>query len=311
MASSAARFPCRQVWKWICLGTVAMAACANQRDAVGCEAVDADSAASDRRAHLSDDMRRSEIDGMAMVLVPSSEFRMGAQDDPLAVRTEMPQHAVVLGAFWMDQTEVTNRMFASCVAAGGCDPPVSQGSYLRSQYYGHDTCADYPVIHVTWFDSQSYCAWAGRRLPTEAEWEKAARGLDGRVYPWGNDPPTGTLANFCDKNCSSDSRAWDVDDGYVDPAPVGTYPAGASYYGVLDMAGNVSEWVADWSQVDYYSFSPYDNPTGPSSGDTRVVRGGSWVSIPQGLRVTDRWAAKPELSTDAFGFRCAMDGESG
>jgi formylglycine-generating enzyme required for sulfatase activity len=247
---------------------------------------------------------------MLMVYVPAGEFTMGAQAAPAALPGEEPLHGVYLKGYWIDSTEVTNAEYAACVAAGACDLPDSDGSYLRSSYFSHETCADYPVVHVSWFDAQVYCEWAGRRLPTEAEWEKAARGTDGRIYPWGNEPPTAERANFCDDNCPSDQRDTSVDDGYTDTSPVGSYPDGAGFYGALDMAGNVWEWVADWSQIDYYSVSPPANPSGPSEGKTRVVRGGSWVNIPQMLRASNRWAAKPEISTDGFGFRCATDDDS-
>jgi serine/threonine-protein kinase len=297
------------LWTGMCLVSIALAACDNPRNEVGCEVGSEQASSFSPGALSAGSMERSQVDGMEMVLVPAGEFMMGSADDLAAFPGEVPHHAVYLSSFWIDQTEVTNEMYAACVAAGACDPPESAGSYLRSIYYGHETCADYPVIHVSWFDALAYCAWAGRRLPTEAEWEKAARGTDERTYPWGNDAPSAKRDNFCDRNCPSDDREWGVDDGYTDTAPVGSFPAGASFYNALDMAGNVSEWVADWGDLGYYAISPYENPTGPVTGEARSVRGGSWVSIAQTLRATYRWAAKPELSTDAFGFRCAMDAQ--
>jgi formylglycine-generating enzyme required for sulfatase activity len=251
---------------------------------------------------------RSLVDGMVLVYVPAGTFVMGASStDPEAFENEMPQHDVYLDAFWIDSTEVTNAMYALCVADGACTPPAEDASFSRSPYYSHPTCAEYPVIQVTWEQAQGYCEWARRRLPTEAEWEKAARGTDGRVFPWGDQEPDGTRANLCGSECPNEANAPTVDDGFFDTSPVGTYPAGASPYGVLDMAGNVWEWVADWWQATYYAVSPAVNPTGPSTGDTRVARGGSFANPPVGIRVTARASLLPTASTGEFGgFRCAL-----
>ena len=222
---------------------------------------------------------------MAMVFVPAGAFRMGSGEaDPDAEVDEKPQHDVVLDAFWIDRTEVTNAMYARCVQAGACTAP------MHSSRYGLATHAGHPVTGVTWFQAQEYCAWAGRRLPTEAEWEKAARGPDGRLFPWGDGAPGSSLLNF---------------DGQVgDTTTVGSYPAGASPYGVLDMAGNVWEWTADWYARDYYADSPQANPPGPASGNLRVLRGGAWGVDAGAVRAANRFWAFPGRN-DFDGFRCA------
>jgi formylglycine-generating enzyme required for sulfatase activity len=220
---------------------------------------------------------------MVMVYVPAGEFEMGStegRDD------EQPVHTVMLDGFWIDQTEVTNAQYALCVAEGAC----------RESAYAHDGSyngENYPVVGVSWQDAANYCAWVGGRLPTEAEWEKAARGTDGRTYPWGNS------AQDCYKANYGLCIGWRT-------AAVGSYPAGASPYGALDMLGNVWEWVADWYDADYYSRSPVHNPQGPDSGTLRVLRGRSFSrGARQALRCAFRGELRPHLRQYNVGFRCA------
>ncbi|NTV38152.1 MAG: formylglycine-generating enzyme family protein, partial [Anaerolineales bacterium] len=201
-------------------------------------------------------------DGMVMVYVQAGDFLMG---NPLGVGSdeEAPQHIVTLNGFWVDSTEVTNAQYRLFVDATGHPAPINCD--WGDPTYGDAAYADHPVVCVNWDDANAYCEWAGARLPTEAEWEKAARGTDGQMYPWGT-VFDGTLVNFCDARCDNervndcgDTRCYSVpkdptvNDSYVHTAPVGSFLAGASPYGALDMAGNVWEWVADWYDADYYA----------------------------------------------------------
>ncbi len=230
----------------------------------------------------------SPIDGMVQVYVPAGSFQMGSDSGDA---DEQPVHPVTLDAFWIDQTEVTNKMYALCVDSGKCSPPSSTKSYTRDSYYGNAPYDNYPVIYVSWNDANAYCEWAGRRLPTEAEWEKAARGTDGRTYPWGDAAPGSTRLNY-NRNVG-------------DTTEVGNYPEGASPYGALDMAGNVWEWVSDWYDGGYYSNSPSENPLGPDSGQYRVLRGGSWYSSGNYVRAADHSWDEPGYVYYGIGFRCA------
>jgi formylglycine-generating enzyme required for sulfatase activity/uncharacterized caspase-like protein len=232
-------------------------------------------------------------DGAIVVYVPAGEFIMGSDSDT----DEQPIHTVYLDAFWIDQTEVTNAMYAKCMSAGACQPPLGNSSSTRSSYYGNSEFNDYPVIYVDWDQAKSYCAWAGRRLPTEAQWEKAASWDDQtktkRVYPWG-DSIDCTFANYSDAKgiCTSDTTK------------VGIYLSGASFYNVYDMTGNVWEWVNDWYGKNYYQSSPVSNPLGPDSGQFHVVRGSSWYDG-YGVRSAFRGQFESDFG-HILGFRCAV-----
>jgi formylglycine-generating enzyme required for sulfatase activity len=264
------------------------------------------------------DTRVRPSDNMVEVYIPASTFRMGFDvDEAFAIcqqdridcqrgsfTDEEPIHSVLLSPYWIDRTEVTNAQYALCVAAGACDAPDEISSHTRSSYYGNEQYANYPVIYVDWYDAESYCQWAGGRLPTEAEWEFAARGTDGRTYPWGDQSPAGNLVNFCDSNCSLDWRDESANDGYADTSPVGSYPEGASPFGLLDMAGNVWEWTADW--YGEYPSSSQTDPQGPVSGEYRVLRGGSWYVNMSYIRSAFRYWFAPEFwHYYRVGFRCS------
>jgi formylglycine-generating enzyme required for sulfatase activity len=217
---------------------------------------------------------------------------------------EQPQHTAYLDAFWIDKTEVTNAKYQRCVEAGVCQVPTTCD--WGEPTYGDVSKAEHPVVCVRWHDAKAYCEWAGARLPTEAEWEKAARGTGGQIHPWGNDFD-GSKLNSCDVNCPHEWRDVSANDGYIYTAPVGSYPGGASPYGALDMAGNAWEWVADGYDPGYYNQSPTRNPPGPDSGEKRVLRGGSWYIA--GVRITDRHWFLPWHGNPDVGFRCARDSE--
>ena len=227
-------------------------------------------------------------DGMTLLYVPAGEFTMGS----IFGSDEKPVHKVSLDAFWIDQTEVTVRMYSSCVEVGVCKEPTLQRSESHPNYYGNPRYDHHPVIYIDWNMAKTYCEWVDRLLPSEAEWEKAARGDDARTYPWGNVAPNVSLLNYRKL--------------MVDVTEVGRFPYGKSVYGALDMAGNVSEWVADWYSDTYYASSPISNPSGPDSGQYRVLRGGSFLHINQ-LEVSSshRELADPTGSSYNWGFRCS------
>jgi len=235
-------------------------------------------------------------DGMVLVLIPEGEFQMGSADKA------SPQHTVYLDAYQIDKTEVSNVQYAMCVADGKCTEPANNYSVMRSNYYDDSEYADYPVIYASWEQAARYCAWADRHLPTEAQWEKAARGTDGRIYPWGN-TFDGTLLNYCDASCQNSWKDGRFEDGYIETSPVGEYPLGASPYGVLDMAGSVFEWVADWYAP--YSQDYQRNPTGPDSGQDKIMRGGAWGDDVNQVRSDVRSNINPNKWMDFIGFRCA------
>jgi len=225
-----------------------------------------------------------------MVFVPAGEFKMGcdlANNGGYGCpEVELPLHTVYLDAYYIDRTEVTYGQYDECVLSGGCP-----GSISNNPDY-----ANRPVVRVNWNQAAAYCAWADKRLPTEAEWEKAARGPDPRSYPWGDASPTCALANF-----ATGSGLYCVGD----TSDVGSYPDGASPYGALDMAGNVWEWVQDWFDMDYYKNSPYSNPTGPDSSYGKVIRGGSYGHQGSSLRTAARAYYLIDYGTRFYGFRCA------
>jgi formylglycine-generating enzyme required for sulfatase activity len=268
--------------------------------------------------------RVSEIDGMTQVFVPGGDFLMGSDTSSFA--NERPVHTVSLDPYWIDRTEVTNAMFATFVDQTGyqTDAETAGSSYVYLPDSGHteltqgadwqhplgpdsslENLSQHPVVHVSWNDAQAYCEWAGRRLPTEAEWEKGARGTDGRIFPWGN-AFDGTRLNSADVNLGAGRGNSSFDDGFQLTSPVGNYPLGASPYGALDMAGNVWEWVNDWVDEAYYQSSPSSNPGGPASGEYRVVRGGSWHDPEDGQRAAYRGWAAPDDTDITLGFRCAL-----
>ncbi len=230
-------------------------------------------------------------DGMTVIYIPEGEFQMG--NDSSNFEREIPAHTVFLDSYWIDQTEVTNAMYALCVTAGSCGSPKEKKSFTYPEYYGNPTFDDYPVIYVSWDMAGQYCSWAGGRLPTEAEWEKAARGTDGSYFPWPESEITCEKANW--GSCTDDT------------APVGSYVSGKSPYGLLDVAGNVWEWVSDWYDKDYYKKSVSKNPPGPGTGDERGLRGGAFDSLESKVRPAYRFSALPRAADYYIGFRCAQD----
>ncbi len=274
-----------------------------------------------------DDTWLRPADGMMMVYVPAGSFLMGSDPalDPLAGGNEQ-LHPVTLDAFWIDQTEVTNDMFAAFVAETGYvttaeiegDGRVQierQGEVVPGTDWRHpagpesdiDGQGNYPVLQVSWFDAQEYCSWAGGSLPTEAQWEYAARGPENRIYPWGNEF-NGNLVNFCDVNCPFPYANQEYSDQSERLGPVATLPGGASWVGAFDMVGNAWEWVADWFQADYFEVSPTENPSGPETGQNRVLRGGSWYDDAPHVRAAQRGSNLPETRHALYGFRCSLPG---
>jgi len=260
---------------------------------------------------------RSAVAGKTMLFIPAGLSYIGERDDfRLAHPAERPQNRVLLDAFWIDPTEVTNAENEACVADGACAAPVYTGSATRAEYYGTSTFADYPVLGVTWYQARDYCAWTGGSLPTEAQWEKAARSHDGRRYPWEwvgavYNSMMEIRLNYCDAECARPWADSSYSDGYADTAPVGSFPAGASPYGVLDMAGNVWEWVSDWYASTAFKTMAQENPTGPAQGTEKVIKGGSWMDpltggVPLLYRSANRTYRLPAQAWSDLGFRCVL-----
>ncbi len=230
-----------------------------------------------------------------MVFVPAGKFTMGSDFSS----AELPIHDVTLDAFWIDRTEVTVDQYSACVTAASC---TAAGTSVKCNA-GVAGRGDHPINCVDWSQALAYCIWAGKRLPTEAEWEKAARGTDARTRPWGEETAT------CDYAVVDDASAGGFGCGLAHTGPVGTKPAGASPYGALDLMGNAWEWVNDWYSPTYYSVSPPSNPPGPVSGDERTIRGGAWGDGSGAtLRSAYRIPSGVTGTVNTLGFRCAAGG---
>jgi iron(II)-dependent oxidoreductase len=242
-----------------------------------------------------------------MVRVPAGWFPMGSnkQVDRNAYQTEFPQRRVYLDAFDIDKFEVTTVQFLRFVLATD-RPPLPDWRYDGGNF--QEAMAGHPVMHVTWHDADAYCRWAGKRLPTEAEWEKAARGEDGRIYPWGNQMAGLTRANYGRTGLSGPVR--DRPERLLLYPPiisVDKYENAVSPYGVYQMAGNVAEWVADWYDQKYYKTAPDHNPKGPEQGTQKAFRGGGWVDSTPSVRAAQRNGTDPDTKMNWLGFRCAKD----
>ncbi|MEO0081393.1 MAG: SUMF1/EgtB/PvdO family nonheme iron enzyme [candidate division WOR-3 bacterium] len=239
-------------------------------------------------------------DSSVMIKIPAGTFTMGSNDGGPDGK---PVHQVYLDEYYIDKYEVTNRQYKQFCDATGRSYPSDPDFLGMTDYFTR--YPDYPVVNVSWKDAKAYCDWAGKQLPTEAEWEKAARGTDSRKYPWGNSEPTGSRCNFADRNTDYGWSDKSADDGYARTAPVGSFPSGASPYGCMDMAGNVWEWCNDWYKDNYYGSSASNNPQGPSSGLARVSRGGSWYYLARDLRCANRAGFEPSYRHGHLGFRCS------
>jgi formylglycine-generating enzyme len=240
--------------------------------------------------------RQNPQDGGIGIFIPAGEFIMGSPQD-VGNADEHPIRTVSIDAYWIYRYEVTNGQFNRFVVEAAY---TAEGPWKK---YGVPGREDHPVICITWNDAEAYCQWAGGRLPSEAEWEKASRGVDGRLYPWGNDWDR----NKCN-NAGTDSREYKASRAKIElrrgTTPVGLFPRGVSPYGCLDMAGNVWEWCQDFYDADYYRKAPPENPAGPLAGETRVFRGGAWNNdATTGFRCAYRTGSKPRMTDDLHGFR--------
>lgn len=254
-----------------------------------------------------------------LVPIPAGTLNMGAADGEHA---ERPVHRVTLSAFAIERFEVSNAEFAAFVAATGhvTDPERSGMGWhwtgewreVRGADWRHprgpgssiEGLERHPVVQVSWNDAQAYCRWRGRRLPTEAEWERAARGEGDRIYPWGNEPPREGRRYHASYGSDECCRA-DAGDGYLFTAPIGSFPSGQSPFGIHDLAGNVWEWVENWFDPDYYRRAPPVDPVNRAPTGRKVIRGGGWGNNPWGLRSTLRHANPPDIGLSMVGFRCA------
>lgn len=239
-------------------------------------------------------------DGAPMVLIPEGSFPMGVpHGDRDGGRDEYPRHDVFVNNFYIDKFELTNGRYLEFVKATNHRVPQNPKNATRNLWQGDtitESLTDRPVVNVDWADANAYCQWAGKRLPTEAEWEKAAKGTADRRFPWGNVEPTNKHLNF--------NQQWI---GEKTLMPVGSYELGKSPFGVYDMAGNVWEWVNDWYDAKYYEKSPAKNPTGPETGTKRVLRGSGWQNETPTVRIFTRVDSDPTIRNESTGFRCAMD----
>jgi formylglycine-generating enzyme required for sulfatase activity/serine/threonine protein kinase len=273
-------------------------------------------------------------DGMTLLYVPAGKFPLGSgENDSEASEDEKPPLVVYLDAYWIDQTEVTVAQFQDFVTdtnyqtdaeRGCCEGKYAKPGgnvfapwayFVKDAYWkspegrsAPEALPRRPVVQVSWNDAVAYCKWVGRRLPTEAEWDKAARGPQGLIYPWG-DEFNGHWINFCDKRCGANWHDRTVEDGFERTSNVGEFLKGASGYGLLDMSGNAREWVYDFYDFRGYYRYPTENPTGPETGETHVMRGGSWLDPADRVRASAREADFPDSRNDAVGFRCAMSAE--
>ena len=238
-------------------------------------------------------------DGAPMILIPAGPFTMGSND---GLPNERPEHSVSLDAYYIDQYEVTAGRYQQFIESAKRNLPPTWDDEAAQ------TMSNLPAVGMSWTDAAAYCKWTGRRLPTEAEWEKAARGTDGRRYPWGHMQPFVDIANYNRGVWVSDAITLVPVNSGLEGMSVrhGLKEGGKSPYGLFHMAGNAAEWVADWYDREYYQKSPEKSPTGPSQGERRVLRGGSWADLPAALRVTARFSAEPDFEDRTMGFRCAM-----
>lgn len=277
MARSGRRDHRRGTW---CFGGAVMALCA-----VGAAVVTAAEPAAD-------------VSSSSMVLISAGPFSMGSND---GLPNERPERQVTLDAFYIDRQEVTIARYAQFLEATQRKAPST---------WDEDAVAaagDRPVVGVSWFDAEAYCKWAGARLPTEAEWEKAAKGTAARRFPWGDMQPFVDIANYNRGIWVSETITLSPVTGGVEGMSVrhGLKEGGRSPYGLFHMAGNAAEWVADRYDREYYAKAPATNPPGPTDGEKRVIRGGSWADLPTALRVSARMSAEPEFRDRTVGFRCA------